>query len=150
MDSKLGSVVHGRKLTMCGSNDRVVDVAKLLTKERIGAVAVVDGGRLVGIFTERDLLNRIVSAEKDPCQVLVREVMTQNPVTAKTDEEYFDALEKMQKHHCRHLPIVDDGVPVGMVSLRDLLFIQVQDKDTEIRRLNEFFEYLPPDSGFGG
>lgn len=150
MERKLSSIVQGRKLVSAAPNERVVDVAKRLMTERVGAAAVVDGGRLVGIFTERDLLNRVVAAEKDPREVLVREVMTADPVTAAVDEEYYTALEKMQKHHCRHLPVVRDGTPIGMVSLRDLLFIEIQDKDTEIRRLNEFFEYLPPDSGFGG
>ncbi len=150
MEHKLSTVVQGRELISCAPNEKVVDVVKRLAADRVGAVAVVDGGKLVGIFTERDLMNRVVAAEKDPRAIQVREVMTPNPVTAKVDEEYYTALEKMQKHHCRHLPIVKDGKAVGMVSLRDLLFIEIQDKDTEIRRLSEFFEYLPPDSGFGG
>ena len=150
METKLSTVVQGRKLVFCAPTDRVVDVAKRLATEGVGAMAVVDGGKLVGIFTERDLLNRVVAAEKNPREIQVRDVMTPNPATASVGEEYYDALEKMQKHHCRHLPVVQDGKPVGMVSLRDLLFIEIQDKDTEIRRLSEFFEYLPPDSGFGG
>lgn len=150
MERKLSTVVQGRKLTTCAPDERVVDVAKRLMNDKVGAAAVVEGGRLVGIFTERDLLNRVVAAEKDPREVQIRDVMTPSPVTAKVDEEYYEALEKMQKNHCRHLPVVADGRPVGMVSLRDLLFIEIQDKETEIRRLSEFFEYLPPDSGFGG
>ena len=96
------------------------EAARLMTQRRIGAAMVLSEGRLVGVFSERDLAHRVVAPGLDPDTTRVAQVMTGNPVTIGPKDSATDALELMRTHGFRHLPVVDQGRPVGMVSVRDL------------------------------
>ena len=99
----------------------VEEAAHLMAVRRIGAVLVVgEDGKLAGIFTERDALVRVVAWQRAPAATLVAEVMTPNPDTIGPDDTAAEALDMMRKRGYRHLPVVDDGRLVGMVSVRDL------------------------------
>ncbi len=76
--------------------------------------------------------------------------MTPKPLTARVEEGYHDAISRMELEHCCYLPVVEDGRPVGMAYLRHLLADEVRGQEAELKRPNECWEYLPPDSGFGG
>jgi CBS domain-containing protein len=91
-----------------------------MAHRRIGAAMVLSEGHLVGIFSERDLTHRVVAPGLDPDTTRVAAVMTSNPVTIGPRDNASDALELMRTHGFRHLPVVDDGRAVGMVSVRDL------------------------------
>jgi CBS domain-containing protein len=99
----------------------VRDVALTMTKRRIGAVIVVDdAGKLAGIFTERDVLTKVVAGKRDPDATLLADVMTRNPDTIGPEESATEALDMMRRHGYRHLPVVDGGRLIGVVSVRDL------------------------------
>ncbi|MBX9634664.1 MAG: CBS domain-containing protein [Magnetospirillum sp.] len=99
----------------------VRDAAKEMSKRRIGAVVVVEDGKLAGIFTERDGLFRVLADGLDPETTLLAQVMTTNVTTITPDKSLLNALHLMQENSFRHLPVVDGGAPKGMLSIRDAL-----------------------------
>lgn len=139
----IAEVIEGRPLFHVRSSDRVRDVARLMTELNIGATAVVDSGKLVGIFSERDIMSRVVAAGLNPDETPVVKVMTKDIVVGDPAEDIEDALRKMHAVGCRHLPIVDKGNLVGMISLRDLLEIDDEDNRQRVTFLNELVTYSP-------
>ena len=100
----------------------VMQAVRVMDQESIGAVAVMDGNDLVGMFSERDLMLRVVSERRDPERTLVEDVMTSPVETIHRDCTADEALKVMLDKHIRHLPIVDrDGTLAGMISMRSLL-----------------------------
>src|SRR5204862_6850177 len=99
----------------------VAGAAKLMKQHRIGALLVVEVGRLAGIVTERDVLFRLVAEGRDPQTTLVSEIMTSHPRTLSPDRPFGHALHLMYEGEFRHVPVVENGQPLGMVSARDAL-----------------------------
>ena len=118
---QIAELIEGRPLIHAELNENVRDVAKRMTERNIGAVAVLDGETLVGIFSERDVMSRVVATGLDPDGTPVASVMTQQLVVADPGDGFDDAIQKMQSIGSRHLPVVQNGKLVGMISLRDLL-----------------------------
>ncbi len=125
----------------------VADVIRLMQKRHFGAVVVVDGGgKLVGIFTERDVLNKVALKNVDPEKTPVQEMMTLNPSALTMDHSIAFAMNKMSVGGYRHVPIVDStGKPVGMVSVRDVIEFIVEHYPQEILNLPP-----EPDAAFRG
>ena len=98
----------------------VRDAALLMSDKSVGVVLVVDGETLCGIFSERDLTSRVVANGLNPAQTPLREVMTAEVVTIRPDGTAEEALSLMQAYHCRHLPVMENGTILAMVSIRDL------------------------------
>jgi CBS domain-containing protein len=117
----LRSVVAGQTPITAPKTATVLDAALLMKKENIGAILVVDGTRLIGIFTERDALFRVVAAGRDPGTTPLAAVMTPQPQTIHPDEPFLNALRMMHKGGFRHLPVAEFDRPLGMVSVRDAL-----------------------------
>ncbi|MEX0758933.1 MAG: CBS domain-containing protein [Tistlia sp.] len=113
-------LVHNQALYFLQPEDSVAEAVALMSEQHIGAVMVVRGGQLIGIFTERDVVTRVVNARRDPDATLLSEVMTEGPQTIAPGETAGGALELMARLGCRHLPVVDGEEIVGMVSIRDL------------------------------
>jgi CBS domain-containing protein len=129
------------------SGATVLDAVNVMARSKVGAVAVMNNAELQGIFTERDLMLRVVQMERNPRDTKVRDVMT-TPVTTASDKTPFvAAMELMVERHLRHLPIVSEsGRLVGMLSIRGLL----QDRVEELHReINSMSQYLMND-GPGG
>ncbi|HSR66767.1 MAG TPA: CBS domain-containing protein [Acidobacteriota bacterium] len=106
----------------CKATSMVDEAVRVMQNARGGAVVVIDNGRVRGIFTERDVLLRVVAASKDPESTLVREVMTSAVETVHQDSEALRGLERMVSRHIRHLPVVDENENlVGLVSMRNIL-----------------------------
>ncbi len=102
--------------------DTVEQVVKTMAARELGAVLVVEGDALRGIFSERDLVKRVAGEGRDPKSTAVRDVMTADLVTVKRDTHVRDAARLVKEHNFRHLPVVDSaGKPVGMVSTRVFL-----------------------------
>ena len=99
----------------------VLDGARMMKQHNIGAILVVDGSRLVGIFTERDALFRVLAEGRNPQTTRLADVMTLHPQTIHPDEPFLQALRIMHKGRFRHLPVVEFERPLGMVSVRDAL-----------------------------
>lgn len=112
--------------------------ARLMAERHIGAVLIADGGDMKGIFTERDLLSRVVSKGLDPDATSVADVMTSDPVTIAPDVTVLDALAVMQQHGFRHLPVVADGRTVGVLSIRDLYAVVMTQLKDDIRDRDAF------------
>lgn len=144
MEKTIGTLIRGRSVYTGHVGQTVLDVAKYMSEKRIGALAVLEEDRVVGIFSERDLMSRVVAKGLHPQKVLVDEVMTRDLIVATPQDSYAEALAKMQKASIRHLIIVDGGQLVGMVSLRDLLQVDINEKSAEIESLHEYIYYVPP------
>jgi CBS domain-containing protein len=114
--------VMKRKMLLTAPPDATVTKASMLmAKKSVGAVLVIEGGRLVGIFTERDAVFRVIAQGRDPRTTKLAEVMTVSPKTINPDQTYGQALLTMQEHGFRHMPVVENGGPVGIVSSRNAL-----------------------------
>jgi CBS domain-containing protein len=99
----------------------VLEAALLMRTTGKGALLVVEASRVVGIFTERDALFRVVAAGRDPATTPMADVMTLHPQTIHPDEPFMQAMRVMHKGGFRHLPVVEHGRPLGIVSARDAL-----------------------------
>ena len=117
----LRSIVAKQPPATAEKSVTVLDAALLMKREGKGALLVVEGTRLIGIFTERDALFRVIAARRDPAATLLADVMTPQPQTMHPEEPFVKALRLMHKHGFRHLPVVEHGRPLGIVSVRDAL-----------------------------
>jgi CBS domain-containing protein len=141
----IGALVSGRDETYHLRPEQTVrEAAHYMTERRVGAVAVVEGTRLVGILSERDIMGRVVAAGLDLDATRVKDVMSRDLVVAQASESHEDGLRKMKQAGCRHLPVVDSDRLLGMVSQRDLLQVDLTEKDEEIRWLNAYIHFIPP------
>jgi CBS domain-containing protein len=113
-------VVGSHPLTTISPDSLVIEAVKLMAERRIGAILVTREQQLVGIITERDIVFRVVAAKRDPETTLVSDVMTADPDVIAPGEDVMSGLERMQSGGYRHLPVVDDGALVGIVSIRDI------------------------------
>lgn len=142
--AQLKSLLVGKRLTYVSPDMTVTEVAGKMSDARIGAVVILNDDKLLGIFTERDLLNRVVSVGKDPKNVKVSEVMTTNVCVCTVDDTYEECLAQMKQIGCRHMPVVDGDKLVGILSMRDLLKYQVLVKESELKMMNSLYKYQPP------
>jgi CBS domain-containing protein len=140
----IGSIVEGRETYHLRDGESVREAARYMTERRVGAVAVLSGDRLAGIVSERDIMGRVVAKGLDPDKVRVGDVMTKDLVVAHAGDSHDDGLRKMKQAGCRHLPVVEGDRLMGMVSQRDLLQIDLTEKDEEIRWLNAYIHFIPP------
>lgn len=114
-----------------------------MNRQRIGSIVVKESEAVCGIFTERDVLTRVVSAGRDPQTTLVREVMTENFQFITPDTSVEDAMQKMTDQRVRHLPVLDDGHLMGMISIGDVTrwLLKVNEMEAENLRRYVFSEY---------
>jgi CBS domain-containing protein len=144
MKRTIGSIVEGRDTYHLDGGVSVRDASRYMTERRVGAVAVLDGDRLSGIVSERDIMGRVVAAGRDLDQTRVGDVMTRELVVAHAADTHEDGLRMMKQAGCRHLPVVEGDRLIGMISQRDLLQIDISEKDEEIRWLNAYIHFIPP------
>jgi CBS domain-containing protein len=137
-------LLEGKRVLSVEAETSVLDAARYMSERVIGAVPVTEGGRLVGMFTERDLMMRVVVPRRDAASTPVREVMTRDITTATPDDLRSECEAKMRRRHCRHLPVVESGNLVGTISLRDLLAEDIEERDAEVKILTEYVQYVPP------
>ncbi len=104
---------------MMDADDSVLNAALLMTNLRIGALVITDKGK-IGIFTERDLLRRVVAQRRDPASATLRDVMTSPVVTCRPETSLFECLAVLERKNVRHLPIVDDTGVCGLITNRDI------------------------------
>lgn len=132
-------IVKRQTISSLKSDNTVLEAATMMVKANIGAVVVLDGkDRLIGIVTERDMTRRLVAKGLDAKKTQLSEIMTKNPDTLAPDDSAFDALELMQARNYRHLPVVEDGKCVGMVSVRDLYAAAKESLEENIKETEAF------------
>jgi len=100
-------------------NITIAEAVQEMNRHRVGSVIVMDGGQLAGIFTERDVLTRVVAMDLDPKQHAVAEVMTRKVLSVSLETTIDEAIEIFTKNRCRHLPVVVDGRVAGLISIGD-------------------------------
>ena len=121
----------------------VLETVQAMVERNIGAVPVLHKGKLVGIFSERDLMKRVVAEGHDPRSTCMAEVMTDDPLTISMNEDIEKCVALMRRHGFRHLPVCHDGFLVGMVSLRDILLHDLDEKDDEVRMMRAYICSTP-------
>jgi CBS domain-containing protein len=119
-------VVHDQELVQLAPGATVREAARRMAERRVGAALVSEGGRLLGIFTERDLLIRVVARDLDPSATKLADVMTRDPATVGPGQRAVDALHLMHEGGFRHLPVVEAGRVRGIVSLRDFMTGEIE------------------------
>lgn len=122
----------------------VAEAARKMARHNVSSVIVLDQQRrLAGIFTERDLLRRVVVEERDAAQTPVGEVMTTDVVVARPDMPRREVLQLMNSRHIRHIPVADESGLIGVISLRDVLRFENLEKDFEIEQLRQYLFQTP-------
>lgn len=140
---QLGEMIAGRPLYHVASSQTVRDVARRMADWNVGAIAIVDSGQLVGVFSERDIMARVVAAGLDPDATAVANVMTRELIVGDPGDDVPSALQKMHSLNCRHLPVVQSGNLLGMISLRDLLQVDGETTRQRANFLTELVTYSP-------
>ena len=138
----LQSIVSLRSLVIGSPSMSVQEAAVAMRDKGVGSVIVQEADALVGIFTERDLLNRVVAVGKDPEKTVLADVMSRDVIAMEGDKPLSHALHLMHHHAFRHVPVLQDGRPIGMVSARDALGIEWQQFQREMKLADDIAEIL--------
>lgn len=138
----ISSIIKNQKLVTVAPDATVTAAAKLMQETRIGALLVVKGNTLAGIFTERDALFRVLAAGRDPERTLISDVMTADPQTVESNRPLGHALYMMHEGGYRHVPVVESGRPVGMVSARDALGPELKEFQNRLEDLEHLSEVI--------
>ncbi len=128
-----GSLIHSVPITAT-----VQDAVRVMNDHKVGAVIIKDGDDLVGIFTERDVLYRIVASGLPPATTPITQAMTRNPKTLPADATVSDALAFISEKRCRHLPILENGKLIGLVSQGDITRWLVQAHQAQAAHLMNY------------
>jgi predicted transcriptional regulator len=131
-------------LFMLQRDTTVADACRMMAAHNVGIVAVLDGERLCGVFSERDVTQRVVDRRLDPARTQLEEVMTSQLVVADADEDYQSAMNKMDQANIRHLPVVSGDRLLSMLSIRDLMRVAIEERGAEIEYLKEYLYQVPP------
>jgi CBS domain-containing protein len=142
MERTIRDVISKQQPVTAPSGMSVREAADVMKQRRIGAMMVVEDGVLVGIFTERDALNRVVAEGRNAQTTTLADVMTSNPKVLSPNASFTAALEMMHEGRFRHVPVVEDGRPMGMVSVRDALGPELESFVYEMLRQEQVSEVL--------
>lgn len=136
-------LVKEQEMCVADVNDSVLQVARAMVERNIGAVPVLREGKLAGVFSERDLMRRIVVEGRNPKATKVGDVMTTEPLWVSRNDDLEHCLRLMREHGFRHLPICEGGQLLGFVSLRDMLLRDLSEKDDEVRLMRAYIHSAP-------
>ena len=135
---RLSSILQDRELYSVEKHQTVFEVAQKMASLGVGAILVLRQGELCGIVSERDLMTRVIAAGRDPRTTSVADVMTTNLATIEESASHDDAMQMMQDRKCRHLPVLDNGRVIGMVSMRDLMHVELEQKTEELDHMRSY------------
>lgn len=128
----------GAKVHTATLDETALHAVEHMCQERIGAVLICEGGRPIGIFTERDLMTKVILARRDPVTTKLDEVMSRDIVYVEPSTSTGEAMAVMTERRCRHLPVLDGGAIVGVVSIGDLVRWASRNQEYEIRQLTDY------------
>ena len=132
--------VHGTDIFTASPSDSVYDVTAKLAEKRIGALPVVDGGRIVGIFSERDVIYGLAAHGPAMMDKKVGDVMTSPAITVTPDTPILSALSLMSRRRIRHLPVADGDRLVGFVSIGDLVKHRIERIEAEASAMRDYIQ----------
>jgi CBS domain-containing protein len=135
-------VLTTRKPLSAPPKTSVAEASRLMKKEHVGALMIVEGGRLTGIFTERDAVFRVLAESRDPKSTTIGDVMTAKPQTITPDKVVGHALLLMYEGGFRHVPVVERGKPIGMISARDALGPELAEFQSEVMHREHLREII--------
>jgi len=136
-------LIKDQRIVTAERQQTVLEIARLMVDHNIGAVPILQDGHLIGILSERDLMNRVVVAGKDPAHLRVGQVMTEDPMTVQPGDSLETCMTLMRRHGFRHLPVCSDRELKGFVSLRDILLHDLDEKDDEVRMMRAYIHSVP-------
>ncbi len=136
-------LIRGQETYRADAEQTVCEVVRAMVDRNIGAVPVLQDGELVGIFSERDLMRRVVAAGLDPATTRVQQVMTEDPLTVSPQEEVETCMMLMRRHGFRHIPLCDGKILKGVISLRDIMLHDLDEKDHEVRMMRAYIQAGP-------
>ena len=136
------SIIEGQELVTAQKTVSVREAAQLMREHKVGAIMVVEGEKLAGVFTERDALFRVVAEGRDPGTTELGAVMTPDPKTVQADSLFSLALQMMYEGGFRNVPVVENGSPVGLVSARDALGPELKEFVYEMLRQEQTTDVL--------
>ena len=139
----ISDLLKGQRTVAADASQTVMQIAGIMVEHNIGAVPVLDQSQLVGIFSERDLMSRVVAAGKNPAVTIVREVMTEDPLTVEPKESLEVCMTLMRRHGFRHLLVCEGRELRGVISLRDILLHDLNEKDDEVRMMRAYLHSVP-------
>ena len=135
---RVRDLVQERELFRVEEHQSVADVARIMADLHVGAILVFSGDELCGVFSERDLMKRVVLERRDPEQTPVRAVMSVGVATIEEVASLEDAMESMQTNNCRHLPVTRGDQVVAFLSMRDLMNFELARKTEEIHHMQAY------------
>jgi CBS domain-containing protein len=142
MERPVRAIIEDQRPVTAAADMTVASASRLMKQRRVGAILVLDKGRLAGIFTERDALFRVIAEGRSPDATTLAEVMTPNPRTIGPDRPFGHALHLMHEGEFRHVPVVENGRPIGIVSARDALGRDLQQFISDLDKRNHIGEIL--------
>jgi CBS domain-containing protein len=128
----------GDQIHSVGPLSTVIDAVNVMNDHHVGSVLVMEAGEPVGIFSERDVLVRVVAAHRDPRQTLIRDVMTTRLYTTSPDEPLLSVMRLMTERRCRHVPVVEGDALVGLISIGDITKATQRNLQQEVRELSSY------------
>jgi CBS domain-containing protein len=140
---RICDLIANQQIYKAEMGQTVLETARAMVQHNIGAVPVMHGDKLVGIFSERDLMKRVVAEGRDPRSTCLAEVMTDDPLTVNMQEDVGACMTLMRRHNFRHLPVCHEGQLIGIVSLRDILLHDLNEKDDEVRMMRAYIHSVP-------
>lgn len=120
------------------STATVLEALKVMADANIGAVLVTEGGRIVGIYTERDYLRKGELEGRSAKETLIKDVMVSKMLTVRRDTSVDQCIALMKQYHVRHLPVVENDQLIGLVSMRDVMLAAIENRESEIRGLENY------------
>jgi CBS domain-containing protein len=137
---QLKDILHNRKLFSVQPDQTVAAVAAHMAAVNVGAIPVIENKELRGVFSERDLMKRVVLGGRDPQRTLVGDVMSTTLTKADEQTTSEEAMELMRRCGCRHLPVMRSSEVVGFISMRDLMIDELEQKAEEIRHMRNYIQ----------
>ena len=136
--SGVREILQNRELFHVEENDSVASVVRRMAEVRVGAILVLNGGQLRGVFSERDLMKRVVLEKLDPELTAVKNVMSTDIATIDESASLEDAMEAMHAHNCRHLPVTRGARVVAFLSMRYLMHHELERKTEELHQMRAY------------
>jgi CBS domain-containing protein len=140
MNTRIRDILRrkGEDVYSVGPLATVIEAVNAMNDHHVGSVLVCEGGYPVGVFSERDVLVRVVAAHRDPHQTLVRDVMTTRLYTASPDDTLLEVMRLMTDRRCRHVPVMEGETLIGLVSIGDLTKATHHNLRQEVRELSSY------------